>query len=227
MSKSIPEMVFNMAAGLPDPLPADPMPTLAAWLAEAEKHKRVPNPNAIALATCTPDGWPSVRMVLCKALEPEFGSVVFFTNYQSRKGGDLAANPRAACVFHFDHWDRQARIEGVVERVSDAESDAYFASRPLLSRVGAWASAQSRPLDHRVDLLKQVEAVMERFGLGWLSMTTGKTDKEIPRPEHWGGFRLRAQRVELWQGVAGRLHDRGEWARDGSGAAWRARRLQP
>lgn len=227
MSKSIPEMVFNMAAGLPEPLPTDPMPTLAAWLAEAEKHKRVPNPNAIALATCTADGRPSVRMVLCKGLEVGPGNVVFFTNYDSRKGDELAVNPRAACVFHFDHWERQARIEGEVERVSEAESDAYFASRALLSRVGAWASAQSRPLEKRVDLLRQVESIMERFGIGWISLTTGKPDKVIPRPAQWGGFRLRARRVELWQGVAGRLHDRAEWVRSGPDDVWHARRLQP
>jgi pyridoxamine 5'-phosphate oxidase len=166
-------------------------------------------------------------MVLCKALEVESGNVVFFTNYQSRKGGELEANPRAACVFHFDHWDRQARVEGRVERVSEAESDAYFATRPLLSRLGAWASAQSRPLERRGDLLKQFEAVMERFGVGWLGVAAGKTDKVIPRPPHWGGFRLRAERVELWQGVAGRLHDRGVWERGVGEAEWRRGRLQP
>lgn len=230
MTRSVPEMIFDLAAGLPDPLPVEPMSLLAAWLSEAEKARRVPNPNAIALATGTTAGRPSVRMVLCKALEVEAGNVVFFTNYQSRKGAELDSNPHAACVFHFDHWDRQARVEGLVERVSDAESDEYFASRPLLSRVGAWSSQQSRPLERRTDLLRQVEATMARFGLGWLNLASGKTDKPIPRPPHWGGFRIRAERVELWQGVAGRLHDRAAWTRklDAAGPApWSATRLQP
>jgi pyridoxamine 5'-phosphate oxidase len=225
---SIPEKLFDLLNGLPDPLPAEPFGLLAEWLADAERRKQVPNPNAMVLATTTVDHRPAARVVLCKALEAGPGNIVFFTNYDSRKGNELAAIPRAAAVFHWDHAERQARVEGRIQRTSAEESDAYFHSRPLLSRIGAWSSQQSRPLASRGDLLKQVEATLERFGLGWTNILTGSTGgKEIPRPPNWGGFRLIADRVELWQGLRGRLHDRAVWTRADPGSPWTSTRLQP
>ncbi len=230
----IPESLASLAAamvgGLPEPLPLEPMTLLATWLDQAVGDKHVPNPNAMVLATVGRVGGeprPSARVVLCKQLEPERGSLVFFTNYQSRKGEELAGCSRAACVFHWDHRERQARLEGTVERVSESESDEYFTTRPLLSRLGAWSSDQSRPLARRLDLLKRLEATLERFGVPWSDVVRGRTERAIPRPAHWGGFRLIADRVELWQGVAGRLHDRGVWIRADEGVAWSASRLQP
>ena len=128
---------------LPDPLPAEPVACVASWLAEAAQRRLQPNPNAMVLATATRDGRPSARLVLCKHIEVTPGYVLFYTNYQSRKGRELAENPRAAAVIHWDHLHRQIRLEGVVVMASSGESDAYFASRPWQSRIGAWASAQN------------------------------------------------------------------------------------
>ncbi len=200
----------DLATGkLPDPLPADPLPLLIAWFDEANRNAACPNPNAVALATATPNGLPSVRMVLCKAIEPLHGSALFFTNYTSRKAAELEANPHAAAVFHWDHAARQARLEGVVTRTSEAESDAYFASRPLLSQLGAWASQQSQPIDARFKLLDRLGSVMARFGVG----TLDDPSVRVPRPSHWGGYRLWLTSVELWMGADYRLHDRATWSR--------------
>ena len=138
---------------LSDPLPAEPLEVAAAWLAEAWKLGRQPNPNSMSLATSSPAGTPSVRIVLCKAIVTPPGYVVFYTNYRSRKGRELAENPRAAAVMHWDHLQRQVRIEGVVDIAAAADSDAYFASRALQSRIGAWASSQSEPLASRAKKL--------------------------------------------------------------------------
>lgn len=234
MRDMLPKTLELLAAaagfGLPDPLPLEPMTLLVDWFQQARRDKYVPNPNAMALATVGASGGPSVRVVLCKQIEPARGAVVFFTNYQSRKGDELATNPRAACVFHWDHRERQARIEGRVERVDESESDEYFATRPLLSRLGVWASDQSRPLDRRVDLIHKVQATLDRFSIAWPEVVAGRSGKPIPRPPHWGGYRLFADRVELWQGVPGRLHDRGVWERlpgNPGLLAWRTQRLQP
>jgi pyridoxamine 5'-phosphate oxidase len=185
-----------------------------------------PNPNAMVMATVDADGRPSARVVLCKGLRGEDGSVVFFTNYESRKGGALAAHPRAALVFHWDALDRQVRIEGSVSRVPDAESDAYFAGRPWESRVGAWSSAQSRPVRSRRELLERVEATMRKFGIDPKSPPKPGAAVDIPRPPHWGGYRVTADSVELWVSGKGRIHDRAVWKREGSGP-WRATRLCP
>lgn len=222
--------VGGLGGGLPEPLPPEPFSLLDQWLEQAVRDRHVPNPNAMVLATVAGAGAearPSARVVLCKQLEVRTGSLVFFTNYQSRKGEELAAIPRAACVFHWDHRERQARIEGSVQRISERESDEYFVTRPLLSRLGAWSSQQSRPLERRADLIRKLEATLERFGIAWSEVVAGRTDRPIPRPPHWGGFRLVADRVELWQGVAGRLHDRGVWMRSTPGDSWSAGRLQP
>ncbi|MBM4382961.1 MAG: pyridoxamine 5'-phosphate oxidase [Deltaproteobacteria bacterium] len=204
-----------------DPLPSDPFPIAQRWLDEGFAARAQKNPHAIALATVDEAGRPEVRMVLCKALEPETGSLVFYTNKRSPKGAALRTHAHAAAVFHFDPQDRQVRISGPVAEVSDAESDAYFATRPLDSRVGAWASAQSEPIASRAELETLYARVAGHFGV-----REGDTDAALPRPPHWGGYRIRAERVELWRSRPGRLHDRALWVREPAGG-WRAQRLQP
>ncbi|BBK29784.1 pyridoxamine 5'-phosphate oxidase [Stella humosa] len=190
---------------------AEPTRLFAEWLAEAEKSE--PNdPNGMALATTTPDGFPSVRMVLLKHADE--AGFVFYTNLESRKGGELAANPRAALLFHWKSLRRQVRVEGPVTPVSAAEADAYFQSRARASQIGAWASAQSRPLESRFHLEKQVAAYTARYAIG-----------TVPRPPHWSGFRVAPQRMEFWQDKAFRLHDRLIYVRDGS--SWKTERLFP
>ena len=210
---------------LGDPLPPEPLALASAWLAEAWERGIQPNPNAMALATSTPDGHPSVRIVLCKNLVVVPGYVKFYTNYLSRKGGELAANPRAAAVLHWDAFGRQVRIEGAVVPAPAEDSDAYFATRSRGSRIGAWASAQSRPVPSRAALLEQVAEQTRHFG----------ERADVPRPPHWGGFRLWADSVELWVDGQARIHDRARWTRDlradGAGGftpgPWSATRLQP
>lgn len=211
--------------GLPDVLPAEPMTMLRAWYDDGMREKATRDPDAIVLATATPDGAPSARVVLCKKIDAGPGEFVFYTNYTSHKGRELDANPRAAIVFHWNHAGRQARVEGGVARCTAAESDAYFASRALLSRIGAWASDQSKPMSGRDDLMSRVGEVMARFGVGLEHLMGEGATVEIPRPQWWGGYRLRAERVELWAGAEGRLHDRAEWTRTATG--WTARRLFP
>lgn len=210
---------------LPDALPAEPLGTVKVWLAEAMRRGDVPNPNAMVLATCDTQGHPSARIVLCKDIDAESGTIRFYTNYHSRKGRELQANANAALVLHFDHLYRQVRIEGLVQPVSTSESDSYFASRSRDSQLGAHASQQSQPVASRSALRAQLDAVMTRF--------PGNT--VVPRPPHWGGFVVWARAVELWiEGVA-RLHDRARWTRpvtvSGSGAPqcgnWSVTRLQP
>ena len=206
------------------PLPAEPLMVASVWLAEAWRRRLQPNPNAMTLATATLEGWPAARIVLCKDVVGVPGYVVFYTNFQSRKGLELSANPRAAAVMHWDHMRRQVRIEGLVETAPAADSDAYFASRARQSRVGAWASAQSRPVASREALLAQVHEATQRFAEG-----------EVPRPSFWGGYRLWAEAVELWVEGEARIHDRARWTRalergeDGSirPGPWSATRLQP
>lgn len=224
---------FDTEEMLPEPLPADPMPLLLEWFDRAARDRVQPNPDAMAVATVDPDGAPSVRMVLCRRLDAA-GWAQFYTNFGSRKGAAIAARPVAAACLHWDALDLQARLEGPVVRAPEAESDAYFASRPWLSRVGAWASDQSRPIGSRAELLLKAAEVMQRFGLEPLNPPAEDARVDIPRPPHWGGLRLWARRVELWHGGAGRFHDRAAWARtltsDGDGfraGPWAGTRLQP
>jgi pyridoxamine 5'-phosphate oxidase len=207
---------------LPSSLPEDPMPLFEEWFSGVRKARAQPNPDSMALATATADGRPSVRVVLCKKLIANPGYVVFFTNYDSRKGGELDANPRAAAVLHWDAFGRQVRLEGPIVRSPAAESDEYFASRALDSRIGAWASLQSQPLDSRRTLLKRVASEAARFG------------PHVPRPPHWGGYRLWPDTVELWIEGPFRVHDRARWTRtlelQGDGfdpGPWQPTRLYP
>ncbi|MCP1248022.1 pyridoxamine 5'-phosphate oxidase [Gluconobacter oxydans] len=192
-------------------LKADPFALFAAWMSDAEKSE--PNdPNAMAVATATPDGRPSVRMLLLKGVDER--GFVFYTNLESRKGRELLANPHVALLFHWKSLRRQIRIEGPVEAVSAAEADAYFASRSRMSRLGAIASDQSRPLDDRNTFEERLKAVDEKYG-----------DGPIPRPANWSGFRVLPEAIEFWQDRPYRLHDRAVWTRDGNG--WNVTRLYP
>ncbi|MBF0864771.1 MAG: pyridoxamine 5'-phosphate oxidase [Gluconobacter potus] len=197
-------------------LKADPFALFAAWMSDAEKSE--PNdPNAMAVATATPDGRPSVRMLLLKGVDER--GFVFYTNLESRKGRELLANPHVALLFHWKSLRRQIRIEGPVEAVSAAEADAYFASRSRMSRLGAIASDQSRPLDDRSTFEERLKAVDEKYG-----------DGPIPRPANWSGFRVLPEAIEFWQDRPYRLHDRAVWTRDGNihdGNGWNVTRLYP
>jgi pyridoxamine 5'-phosphate oxidase len=214
---------------LPERLPADPLAIAAAWLAEAWERREQPNPNAMVIATTDAAGRPSARVVLCKDIVAGAGFVRFVSNYESRKGRELAANPRAAIVMHWDHRHRQVRIEGVVRKATAAESDAYFAGRAWASRLGAHASRQSEPIGSRDELGAALDAVAARFG------RTEAPGASIPRPAHWGGYELHADAVELWTEGAGRIHDRARWTRelaaDDAGGFrrgnWSSTRLQP
>ncbi|AJG20488.1 pyridoxamine 5'-phosphate oxidase [Cupriavidus basilensis] len=189
----------------------DPISQFQRWFDEAI-HAKLPEPNAMTLATVDADGQPSARIVLLKAMDTQ--GFTFFTNYESRKGLDLAANPRAALLFHWVQLERQVRVEGRVEKVTDSESDAYYATRPLGSRLGAWASEQSREVADRTVLEQREADFRAKFG------------DNPPRPAHWGGYRLVPTRIEYWQGRPSRLHDRIAYrlAPDGS---WQIVRLSP
>lgn len=192
--------------------PAEPLAPLQLWIADAEARSGTKNPGAMSLATIDPDGRPSVRVVLLRGLD-ESGAV-FFTNRHSRKGDALRVHSRAALVLFWDELERQIRIEGDVSETSDAESDAYWETRPRESRIAAWASEQSRPISNRT-LLEEAYARYEaQFA-----------NEDVPRPEFWGGYRVALERVEFWEGKNARMHDRIEYVHHDD--SWKVERLSP
>jgi pyridoxamine 5'-phosphate oxidase len=184
------------------------------------RQQNLVNPDAMVVSTIGDDGAPRSRTVLCRGLDATAGTLTFFTNRNSSKGRQLASHPHASALFYWDPLARQVCATGPVEFASDAESDAYWASRPRLSQLAAWGSAQSDSIPSRAALLAQVEAVAQRFG-GF------EGDEPVPRPPHWGGYRIVVLEVELWVGAAGRIHDRVRWQRMARGSDWTYGRLQP
>ena len=211
---------------LADPLPNEPFGIVGRWFTEAEQRADRRNPLAMSVATVDAEGRPSARMVLCRGFERDPGFIVFYTNWESSKGRELAAHPYAAAVFHWDSAQRQIRIQGPVVVSPDIESEAYFSNRPRPAQIAAWASDQSQPIASRTALLDRLAQFEEKFGTG--------SGPPIPRPSNWGGYRIFCESVELWVGAEGRAHDRGLWTRtltrsgDGyTGVEWTVTRLQP
>lgn len=190
---------------------ADPLQQFSVWWNEAI-NSNIDEVNAMTLATATAEGVPSARIVLLKGVSNE--GFFFFTNYQSHKGIELGKNPQAALVFFWKELERQVRIEGTVEKLSDTDSDTYFTSRPVASKIGAWASPQSTPIPGREIIEENVFKYQQMFG-----------DENIPRPPHWGGYIVKPVKVEFWQGRRSRLHDRILYTRQNNG--WRIERLAP
>jgi pyridoxamine 5'-phosphate oxidase len=193
-----------------DTVLSDPIEQLRVWLGEAHQANSL-EPNAMCVCTVA-DGRPSARMVLLRGLSER--GLLFYTSYFSRKGREISANPHVAAVFYWPELERQVRVEGDVEQLSEDESDAYFASRPRGHQIGAWASEQSEPVEARDILDQRVMDYSERF-----------EGEEVPRPHSWGGYAIRPRRIEFWQGRPNRMHDRLEFEQ--AGGSWAMRRLQP
>lgn len=191
----------------------DPLSLFRRWMHDAVTAG-LREPNAFVLSTAGADGMPSSRIMLLKRLDER--GFVFFTNYRSRKGAELAENPRCALLFPWHQLERQVRLEGLATTLTPAENDAYFAGRPRAAQVGAWASPQSQPVSDRADLDAKYDAAAARFGEG-----------DVPRPEHWGGYCVVPEDVEFWQGRIGRMHDRLRFRRTGEPAGWSLQRLAP
>ena len=210
---SLAELRKNYSLGSLDEadIDRDPIRQFEKWFAQAV-DARLPEPNAMTLATVDARGYPAARIVLIKGVDER--GFVFFTNYESRKGAELAVNPRASLLFHWVELERQVRIEGRIDKTDAAESDAYYASRPLASRIGAWASAQSQVIESRAVLEAREAEIRAQYG------------EHPPRPPFWGGYRLQPDAIEFWQGRPSRLHDRLRFVR-GADDAWRIERLSP
>ena len=211
----------------------NPLLLLQSWLNEAMELDLQPNPDSMAIATSNSQGLPNVRMVLCKEINTEEGYVVFYTNYDSVKSMEIKENPKCSALFHWDKLGYQIRIRGEILQSTDKENDAYFASRHLGSQVGAWASNQSNPVEDRQALDDQFRKILDRFNLTSESIT--RNEQKIPRPPHWGGYRLWIEEIEFWLNQKDRLHDRLHFRRtltisnEGIEAEknWTVKRLQP
>lgn len=204
-------LTYTKAGLLESEADPDPIEQFRIWFEQARESGSI-EPNAMTLATADAAGRPSARIVLLKKFDPN--GFVFYTNKESRKGQELASNPVAALLFYWPELERQVRISGTVERVPESEADAYFASRPVGHRLGAWASQQSEVVEGREALQRNMEEIQQRFASG-----------DIPRPPFWGGFLLHPVSIEFWQGRPNRLHDRLEYLR--AGEVWEMRRLSP
>ena len=226
------------ATRLPAELPSDPMHWAKAWLDEAVQKEVQRNPNSMAAITVGDDGRPSGRVVLCKELVADPGYIVFYTNYHSDKARQLESNNNIALLFHWDNFGRQVRMEGVAVRSPAEESDAYFATRDWGSQLGAWGSDQSSPLESRAALIAQVGKRAMKLGVKAarnLKSITVDERAAIPRPPHWGGYRVWPRRIELWMEGTDRIHDRARWERtldrgdtdEFTPGAWAGTRLQP
>lgn len=208
------------SAELMEPFPESPAGPLQDWFEEAKRCEGIQNADAMALATVDAAGWPRVRFVLCRGVEAEAGRFFFYTNYASAKGTELDGHSQTSAAFYWDPLGRQVRLSGRVTRAPQADSDAYWQSRPAASQLAAWASDQSQPIADRAALDARYAEAEARFGDG--------QSAPIPRPPHWGGYILTAERIELWSSRAGRLHDRVAWIRDAATQArWEVARLQP
>lgn len=228
---------WNAEEILPEALPGSPMPLFGEWFDAMVAAKHKPNPDSMVLGTVDARGRPRARVVLCRKIDPEAGYIQFYTNYKGDKGCEIEANPVASATFHWDHVSRQARLEGRVVRAPEAESDAYFAKRYWTKRIGAWASEQSKPIESRDELIASVGFWVDKLGLdlkALLAIDEGGPNVDIPRPPHWGGYRIWIDRLELWCEGEGRVHDRARWTREltaqGDGFVcgdWASTRLQP
>ena len=227
-----------LAPTLPEQLPDNPMDWAGAWLDEATAQQVQRNPNSMTLVTVGENAQPSARVVLCKRFVADPGYVVFYTNYKSQKVRELQANARVAVTFHWDALGRQVRLEGLAVLSPAPESDEYFATRDWGSKIGAWGSDQSAPLESRKALKKQVLARALKLGVTVskdLQSVLKKDRPVIPRPDHWGGVRVWPHKIELWVEGADRIHDRAAWTRsltpagghDFETGAWTGTRLQP
>lgn len=232
---------FQTEALLPNPLPHEPFGTFCKWFDAASEQRIQPNPNAMVVCSVSEQGVPSARVVLCRGIDPEAGHVTFFTNRESMKGRELALTNAVAAVFHWDVFDKQVRIEGVAEWAPDSVSEAYFSSRTIAKRLGAWASDQSQPIESRDAMIDRVRNTQKRFGVTDEQLdqfdgeTGGRETELVPRPEHWGGVRIWVRALELWVGHKSRIHDRARYERqlirnpEGgfTTSAWSVTRLQP
>jgi len=213
---------------LPEQLPDSPLKIFADWLQEERTAGLKPNPDSMALATCGESGQPTVRIVLCKEIVIDPGYLVFYTNYQSPKATDIEIDDRVAAAFHWDQSGRQVRIEGVAVKSPATECDEYFSSRDINSQIGAWASQQSEVIESRQQLLQQFQSTVAQYQSDTSSTAT------VPRPPHWGGYRIWIAAVELWVSAEARLHDRARWSRNLPISAtgynpgpWTSSRIQP
>ena len=215
---------------LPEILPDDPMHQAKRWFDRTNSEKWQPNPNAMTLSTVDKNNAPSSRIVLCKYFVADPGYIVFFTNYNSRKGEEIKDNSEVSLVFHWDNIGRQLRIKGIAVYSPSSESDEYFASRNRGSQISAWGSNQSQPVESRSELIKQMNDKLDEF-----DSSGTRNEKEIQRPPHWGGIRVWAHEIELWMDGEDRVHDRARWTRklkinqdnSFSTSKWIGTRLQP